>query len=99
MRKSSRRSAKVFHEKDATLIAEKVCLLKQLVGGWWEEKVDLTPCNGATPSESRIRGIRTYGSMRGRRSSSSVYYSATLVIIKFAYIVNLIGLVQVFGYS
>ena len=25
-------------------------------------------CNGATPSESRIREIRTYGSMRGRRS-------------------------------
>ena len=68
MHKSSRRSAKVFHEKDATLIAEKVCVLKQLVGGWWEEKVDLTPCNGATPSESRIREIRTYGSMRGRRS-------------------------------
>ena len=68
MRKSSRKSAKVFHEKDATLIAEKVCVLKQLVGGWWEEKVDLTPCNGATPSESRIREIRTCGSMRGRRS-------------------------------
>jgi len=61
-------SANVFHEKDATLIAEKVCVLKPLVGGWWEEKVDLTPCNGATPSESRIREIRTYGSMRGRRS-------------------------------
>ncbi len=30
--------------------------------------VDRTPCNGATPSESRIREIRTYGSMRGRRS-------------------------------
>jgi hypothetical protein len=45
-----------------------VCLLKQPVGGWWEEKVDLTPCNGATPSESSIREIRTYGSMRGRRS-------------------------------
>jgi hypothetical protein len=68
MRKSSRKSAKGFHEKDATLIAEKVCVLKQLVGGWWEEKVDLTPCNGATPSESRKREIRTYGSMRGRRS-------------------------------
>ena len=68
MRKSSRRSAKVFHEKDATRITEKVRALKQLVGGWWEEKVDLTPCNGATPSESRIREIRTYGSMRGRRS-------------------------------
>ncbi|MCK4733419.1 MAG: hypothetical protein KAT65_13285, partial [Methanophagales archaeon] len=40
----------------------------QLVGGWWEEMVDLTPCNGATPPESRIREIRTYGSMRGRRS-------------------------------
>nr|CBH36725.1 hypothetical protein BSM_02020 [uncultured archaeon] len=26
------------------------------------------PCKGATPSESSIRGIRTYGSMRGRRS-------------------------------
>ncbi len=68
MHKSSRKSAKVFHEKDATLIAKMVCLLKQLVGGWWEEKVDLTPCNGATPKESRIREIRTYGSMRGRRS-------------------------------
>jgi hypothetical protein len=65
MRKSSRKSAKVFHEKDATLIAEKVCVLKQFVGGWWEEMVDLTPCNGATPSESRIREIRTCGSMRG----------------------------------
>ena len=43
--KSSRKSAKVFHEKDATLIAEKVCALKKLVGGWWEENVDLTPCN------------------------------------------------------
>jgi hypothetical protein len=49
MHKSSRKSAKVFHEKDATLITEKVRALKQLVGGWWEEKVDLTPCNGATP--------------------------------------------------
>jgi len=68
MRKSNRRSAKVFHEKDATLIAEKVRALKPLVGGWWEEKVDLTPCNGATPSESSIREIRTHGSMRGRRS-------------------------------
>jgi hypothetical protein len=68
MRKSSRKSAKVFHEKDATLIAEKVCALKKPVGGWWEEKVDLTPCNGATPSESRIREIRTCGSMKGRRS-------------------------------
>ena len=48
MHKLSRKSAKVFHEKDATLIAEKVCVLKQLVGGWWEEKVDRTPCNGAT---------------------------------------------------
>ncbi|KAF5431586.1 hypothetical protein C5S36_10280 [Candidatus Methanophagaceae archaeon] len=27
MHKSSRKSAKVFHEKDATLIAEKVCVL------------------------------------------------------------------------
>jgi hypothetical protein len=68
MRKSSRKSAKVFHEKDATLIVEKVCVLKQLVVGWWEERIDLTPCNVATPSESRIREIRTYGSMRGRRS-------------------------------
>jgi hypothetical protein len=68
MRKSSRKLANVFQEKDATLIAEKVCVLKQLVGGWWEEEVDLTPCTGATPSESRIREIRTYGSMRGRRS-------------------------------
>jgi hypothetical protein len=68
MRKTIRKSAKVFHEKDATLIAEKVCVLKQLVGGWREEKVDLTPCNGAKPSESSIREIRTYGSMRGRRS-------------------------------
>ncbi|RCV63994.1 hypothetical protein C5S53_10950 [Methanophagales archaeon] len=68
MHKSSRESAKVFHEKDATLIAEKVCALKQLVGSWREEKVDSTPCNGATPSESRIREIRTCGSMRGRRS-------------------------------
>ena len=50
MHKSSRKSAKVFHEKDATLIAEKVCVLKQLVGGWWEEKVDRTPCNGALRS-------------------------------------------------
>jgi hypothetical protein len=48
MCKSSRKSAKVFHEKDATLIAEKVCALKKLVGGWWEEKVDLTPCNCET---------------------------------------------------
>jgi hypothetical protein len=47
--------------------------VKQLVGGWWEEKVDLTPCNGATPSESRIREIRTYGSMRA--------YSAWLGLI------------------
>jgi hypothetical protein len=68
MHKPSRKSAKVFHEKDATLIAEKVCVSKPLVGGWWEEKVELTPCNGATPSESSIREIRTYGSMRGRRS-------------------------------
>ena len=68
MRKSSRESVKVFHEKDATLIAEKVCVLEQLVGGWWEEKVDLTPCNGVTPKESSIREIPTYGSMRGRRS-------------------------------
>jgi hypothetical protein len=68
MRKSSRKLANVFQEKDATLIAEKVCVLKQLVGGWWEEEVDLTPCTGATPSESRIREIRTYGSTRGRRS-------------------------------
>ncbi|NQE45182.1 hypothetical protein C5S31_04060 [ANME-1 cluster archaeon GoMg2] len=68
MHKSSRKSAKVFHEKDATLIAEKVCALKLFVGGWWEETVDLTPCNGATPKKSRIREIRTYGSMRGRRS-------------------------------
>jgi hypothetical protein len=68
MHKSNRKSAKVFHEKDATLIAEKVCVLKPLVGGWWEEKVDLTPCNGATPKESRIREIRTYGSMGGRWS-------------------------------
>ncbi|MGB7532422.1 MAG: hypothetical protein WA977_05510, partial [Halobacteriota archaeon] len=29
---------------------------------------NLTPCNGATPKESRIREIRTCGSMRGRRS-------------------------------
>jgi len=55
MCKSSRRWAKVFHEKDATQIAEKVCVLKQLVGGWREEMVDLTPCNGATPKESHIR--------------------------------------------
>jgi len=68
MHKSSRESVKVFHEKDATLIAETVCVLKQLVGGWWEETVYLTPCNGATPSESSIREIRTSGSMRGRRS-------------------------------
>jgi hypothetical protein len=68
MRKSSGKSAKVFHEKDATLIAEKVCVLKQFVGGWWEEMVDLTPCNGATSSESSIRETRTRGSMRGRRS-------------------------------
>ena len=68
MRKSSRKSAKVFHEKEATLIAEKVGVLKQLVGGWWEETVDLTPCNGATPKESSILEIRTCGSMRGRRS-------------------------------
>ena len=67
MHKPIRRSAKVFHEKDATLIAEKGCALKLFVGGWWEEKVDLTPCKGATPSESRIREIRTCGSMRGRR--------------------------------
>ena len=26
------------------------------------------PCNGATPEECCIREIRTYGSMRGRRS-------------------------------
>ncbi len=68
MHKSSRKSAKVFHEKDATLMAETVYVLKQSVGGWREEMVDLTPCNGATPSESSIREIRTYGSMRGRRS-------------------------------
>jgi hypothetical protein len=68
MHKSNRKSAKVFHEKYATLISEMVCLLKPPVGCWWEEKVDLTPCNGATPSESSIREIRTYGSMRGRRS-------------------------------
>jgi hypothetical protein len=43
--KSSRKSAKVFHEKDATLIAEKVCVLKKPVGGWWKERVDLSPCN------------------------------------------------------
>jgi hypothetical protein len=60
MHKSSRKSAKVFHEKDATRIAEKVWVLKQPVGCWWEEKVELTPCNGATPPESRIREIRTY---------------------------------------
>ena len=68
IRKSSRKSAKVFHEKDATRITEKVRALKQLVGGWWGEKVVLTPCNGATPSESSIRQIRTCGSMRGQRS-------------------------------
>ena len=68
MHKSNRKSAKVFHEKDATPIAEMVRVLNPLVGGWWEEKVDLTPCNGATPKESSIRKIRTYGSMRGRRS-------------------------------
>jgi hypothetical protein len=34
MCKSSRKSAKVFQEKDATLIAEKVCALKKLIGGW-----------------------------------------------------------------
>ena len=45
MRKTSRKSAKVFHEKDAMLIAEKVCVLKQFVGDWWEEWVDLTLCN------------------------------------------------------
>jgi hypothetical protein len=37
MHKSSRKLAKAFHEKDATLIAEMVCVLKQPVGGWWEE--------------------------------------------------------------
>jgi hypothetical protein len=68
MRKSSRKSAKVFQDKDAVQIDEKVCVLKQSVGGWWKEKVDLTPCNGETPSESRIREIHTCGSMRGRRS-------------------------------
>ena len=68
MHKSSRKSTEVFREKDATRITEKVCALKQSVGGWWEEKVDLTPCNGATPSESHIRELRTYGSMRGRMS-------------------------------
>jgi hypothetical protein len=68
MHKSSRKSVKVFQEKDATLMSEKVGVLKQLVVGWREEKVDLTPCNGATPKESCIREIRTYGSMRGRRS-------------------------------
>jgi hypothetical protein len=26
------------------------------------------PCNGATPEECSIRGIRTYSSMRGRSS-------------------------------
>ena len=67
MRKSSRNRRRYFHEKDATPIAEKVRVLKQFVGSWWEEWVDLTPCNGATPSESRIREIRTYCS-RGRRS-------------------------------
>ncbi len=39
--------------------------------GFCEAKVlsgNLTPCNGATPKESNIREIRTYGSMRGRRS-------------------------------
>jgi hypothetical protein len=45
-----------------------VRVLKQFVVGWWEERVDLTPCIGATPSESSIREISTYGSMRGRRS-------------------------------
>jgi hypothetical protein len=45
MCKSSRKSAKVLYEKNATLIAEKVCALKKLVGSWWEEKVHLTPCN------------------------------------------------------
>jgi hypothetical protein len=34
MRKSSRKSAKVFQEKDATWISERVCALKQSVGGW-----------------------------------------------------------------
>jgi len=68
MDKSGRNRRRYFHEKDATLIAKKVCVLKQSVGGWWKEKVDFTPCNGATPSESSIREIRTYGSMRGRRS-------------------------------
>jgi hypothetical protein len=57
--------------------------VKQLVGGWWEEKVDLTPCNGATPPESRIREIRTYGSMRdgGRKTSS---YSVWLGLVWFS---------------
>jgi hypothetical protein len=74
MRKSNRKSAKVFHEKDATLIVEKVCVLKQLVGCWWKKKVEPTLCNGATPSESRIREIRTYGSMRGRRSKDLLLF-------------------------
>ena len=52
----------------STRKVEKVRALKQLVGGWRGEKVVLTPCNGATPSESRIRQIRTCGSMRERRS-------------------------------
>ena len=69
MRKSSRKSAKLFHEKDATLIDEKVCILKQLVGvGEKRRLISLLALQWATPSESRIRKIRSYGSMRGRRS-------------------------------
>ena len=68
MCKSSRKSAKVFHENDTTRITEKVCALKLLVGGLWEETVDPTHWNGVTPKESRILEIRTYGLMRGQRS-------------------------------
>jgi hypothetical protein len=36
MCKSSRKFAKVFHEKDATLSAKKVRALKKFIGCWWE---------------------------------------------------------------
>jgi hypothetical protein len=52
-------------------LPKKQCFLVKVFAKFLRSKKvlsgNLTPCNGATPKESRIREIRTYGSMRGRR--------------------------------
>jgi hypothetical protein len=61
-----------FNYEDIYTLFHSAKLEKQIVpkiqDATIDEKVDLTPCNGTTPKESRIREIRTYGSMRGLRS-------------------------------